>query len=67
MMIITIDKDKLEDYVEEVVKSAVADLIELIEKILVLVVLAIAFFLIVAYAPIEAIISIVLTLIVLFK
>ncbi|CDM70385.1 hypothetical protein CM240_3268 [Clostridium bornimense] len=67
MMIITIDKDKLEDYVEEVVKSAVEDLIELIEKILVLVVLAIAFFLIVAYAPIEAIISIVLTLIVLFK
>lgn len=67
MLIITIDKDKLEDYVNEAVKSAVTKLIEIIEKILVLVVGAIAFFLIVAYVPIEAIISIILSLIVLFK
>ena len=50
MLIITIDKDKLEDYVEEVVKSAVEDLIELVKIILYIIMVAICIYCVVQFA-----------------
>ena len=67
MLIITIDKDKLEEYVKDAVESAVTELLEILEKVLVLVLVAIALFLIVVYIPIETIVAILLSVIVLFK
>ncbi|CDM70368.1 putative membrane protein [Clostridium bornimense] len=44
MLIITIDKDKLEEYVEEVVKSDVDELLNLIKKILSIVLIVLGIF-----------------------
>ena len=44
MLIITIDKNKLEDYVEEVVKSAVDEIIKLVKQILIIVLATLAIF-----------------------